>query len=341
MKKIVFVLAAALLLTGCQNIKNEKIDDIQETNETEERTSESHPEYYDMLEEGGILRSVEKVGDKIKYAIINDITPIPVEDGEACLNLQYSANYTNNGVSVESSNTTVILLYHNGFFQLFDIKDTETDMYSVKTDNNKIIEENISFKVDGKDNEYILISMSRNDNYKKNDFGEYVPAGVMGVFGNVFLTETCGESDIDDKIIPYSEECIIENCDKDKFDKTNAGQEILEKKLLEYGLNSIDEFIYKKDENKYCYAAIRCDKEPEEKNNEYLVALICDDKLYSGFGGKPTLKYTIDGSGCVSCDVDLSGLDAGEHIIYTITVDKTEKRILRSRYTNIVIGEGK
>ena len=102
-------------------------------------------------------------------------------------------------------------------------------------------------------------------------------------------------------------------------------------KSLVYGVNAQDEFVYKANDGKYKFGAVRMSEDQDYVDN-YSTFIVCDDKLVPAFDGKPILNYKGKGDIVVTKDIDLN-MSKGEHMVYSVTIaDKGDS--YRSRYVH-------
>lgn len=343
MKKKLLVLCAALMLTGCgesgiDDRRNETGSTSSVVEETTINGSEVTNKGYDNVNKGLTVYSVEKENGREKCGIIGEDIGAPVIDGEVNIKVEYSAKYTIKDEITQSNNTYSIFLYHNGTLHEFNDGVKDTYMHTETIKNGEEMNLNISFKVTDNDEKYKVIGVVRNEDYPVDEYGEKSFSGLF-TEGHNFVLNFSNNTKVFDE---QKELDVCTNCDIEKINYGESyadsvvGKEITELKLLEYGLNSYDEFIYKSADGIYKYASFKLNQNQDYISN-YTSFIVCDDEIYKAFDGKPILQYKGQGDICVSKDLELN-LSEGEHVLYSVTIGDKGVDLFqesRSRFTHL------
>lgn len=351
MYKLIGCLCLVLCLCGCsannsynENKETEKMDDSQQDELITSNSSIELDVNRDYNSFGGSINtaSMEMADGERKYAIITEVTPVEVVDNSASIVSVHTVSFFNDAELLIADNTISFLLYYNHGFVSFTL-DTENSKYihSIQHKNGEEAINEITFNIDNIEKDvpqiYRLICIPRYPYYTKDVYGEYSPFETPSrPISDEFYVASDEKINNELKVLESDTNCEIEECSEPI--QSEIGKVIKEGNYSEFGLSSNDEFIMKLEGDKYKYVAFRCyDANEFTETMRYSTILICDDEVYPGFSNKAVLNYSIDRPSCITKEIDLSNLEEGSHILYTVTVDEVTGRVYRSRYTDIVI----
>ena len=337
--KMLLIILASLVLAGCNGSKI--VDERGETESVtaaENTTTDKDPdaaveaEFYDDARGGISVECMEMVDGELKYGIVDSEMGISVTDGEVKLRVKISGEYSFEGQLLNNENTYNLYLYHNGNLHKFNYEDSDTYMYTKKVKNGEDLNMEISFKTADEITSYKIFCIVYNDKDMLGENAEHnreynLNSQGLNIYCQDFVLDLSENTQLDNEKegLEVCTEYNVENTQDKLADELKACNSLV------YGVNAQDEFVYKANDGKYKFGAVRMSEDQDYVDN-YSTFIVCDDKLVPAFDGKPILNYKGKGDIVVTKDIDLN-MSKGEHMVYSVTIaDKGDS--YRSRYVH-------
>lgn len=349
-----------ILFAGCSDDKDTKNTDKETTANSEttttvnlETTTEDdvHSDKYYFNSYGGGANAYRKVDGE--YGLRG--VPIEYETGEVEIGISRYSSYEKDGNLLDIDIYLYTMVVCNDEFIEFGIEGSEKSIVQkMVVENNENVTYDINFTPyglieDGEVKAKVLI-FSQPSKYSVDDNGR---AGWMenpSPDGFEFtIVSTNGGKAPENTLSICNENYNVNKFSivDDHYTENEDREYLFSHNIPSFGGNPEEDFIVEKEDGTYQFMAIRNleqwikdddgDIDAENISESYITVLFCDGKLYPAFDRSYIFSWETVGMNTVVKELDLSGLEKGEHELFTYTYYINNKAGIRSQMTNIVI----
>lgn len=344
-----------LAFTGCSdntdgNKENKETTTTINSNPATEPTTESatKEEDYDYNAVGSSGNEYRKVDGEYGLSGV----PIEYESGEVEIGIDRTYTYEKNGTLLDMDLDIYTLIVCNGelvecgingsdksIVQRFNVHNGERYFYDVN-----FIPYGLS---ENGEAEVFAIDIAEPSRYAVDDNGRSKDIETSMPVSSEFKIVSVNGGKTPENAFSFCNENYIVN-------KINISDGVYINDEIEYlfshnitmgvGVNPEEDFILEMEDGTYQFWAVRNlkkwysdDTDEDSISESYITLLFCDRELYPAFDGSYVFKWETVGPNVVTKELDLSGLEKGEHELFTVTYYINNHVEICSQLTNIEI----